>query len=121
MRAKARSRPAPGQPGWRERQDELRAQSKDLYLEPHLWVASVSRGAAVAAPSSAIPIRSSRSSSAYIDMGFRAFILTGYPHLEECDRFARYVLPRLPRARLNELQGRLVQDPITPLTTASRQ
>ena len=36
----------------------------------------------------------------YMDSGIEAFILSGYPHLEECDLFARYVLPRLPTAPL---------------------
>ena len=29
-----------------------------------------------------------------------AFILSGYPHLAECDLFARYVLPELNHGRL---------------------
>ena len=57
----------------------------------------------------------------YMDMGIRAFILSGYPHLDECDLFSRYVLPKLPTCRLNEVQGRLVPDPVTPLTTAPRR
>jgi alkanesulfonate monooxygenase len=32
----------------------------------------------------------------YIDLGIEAFILSGYPHLEECYRFAELVFPRLP-------------------------
>ena len=56
-----------------------------------------------------------------MDMGIRAFILSGYPHEEECDLFAKHVLPRLPTARLNEVQGRLVPNPVTPLTTAERR
>ena len=31
-------------------------------------------------------------------MGIEAFILSGYPHLDECDLFARYVLPELDHA-----------------------
>ena len=42
-------------------------------------------------------------------MGMRAFIFSGYPHDEECERFARYVLPRLPTCRLKAVQGRLDQ------------
>jgi alkanesulfonate monooxygenase len=37
---------------------------------------------------------------AYRALGFDAFILSGYPHLEECDLFARRVLPRLDHAPL---------------------
>jgi alkanesulfonate monooxygenase len=32
---------------------------------------------------------------AYRDLGIRSFILSGYPHADECDLFARYVLPQL--------------------------
>ena len=103
-----------------KRQDALRAQSKDLYIEPHLWSGI---GLARSGCASAIvgdPDQVLAKLNRYLDMGIRAFILSGYPHLDECDYFARHVLPRLPTCRLNELQGRLVADPITPLTTAPR-
>lgn len=32
---------------------------------------------------------------AYRELGIDAFILSGYPHADECDRVARYVLPQL--------------------------
>ena len=103
-----------------KRQDELRALSKDLYIEPHLWSGI---GLARSGCASAIvgdPDQVLAKLNRYMDMGIRAFILSGYPHLDECDLFAKYVLPKLPTCRLNELQGRLVKDPITPLTTAPR-
>ena len=57
-----------------------------------------------------------------MNLGMRAFILSGYPHLEECDLFARYVLPRMQTCRLNEVQGRLPKEtPVTPMTTAPRK
>ena len=31
----------------------------------------------------------------YRDMGIEAFILSGYPHQQECDLFAKYVLPHI--------------------------
>ena len=37
----------------------------------------------------------------YAALGIDAFILSGYPHEEECELFARYVLPHLNRAKLN--------------------
>jgi alkanesulfonate monooxygenase len=103
-----------------KRQDELREQSKDLYIEPHLWSGI---GLARSGCASAIvgdPDQVLAKLNRYMDMGIRAFILSGYPHLDECDLFAKHVLPKLPSCRLNELQGRLVPDPITPLTTATR-
>ena len=90
-----------------KRQDELRAQSKDLYLEPHLWSGV---GLARSGCASAIvgdPDQVLAKLNRYMDMGIRAFIFSGYPHLDECDLFAKYVLPKLPTCRLNELQGRV--------------
>ena len=104
-----------------QRQDELRAQSKDLYIEPHLWSGI---GLARSGCASAIvgdPDQVLAKLNRYMDMGIRAFILSGYPHLDECDLFAKYVLPKLPAARLNERQHRRVADPVTPLTTAERK
>lgn len=103
-----------------QRQDELRAQAKDLYLEDHLWsgvgLARSGCGSAIVGDPDQVLAKLNR----YMDMGIRAFVLSGYPHLEECDLFAKYVLPKLPTCRLNELQGRCVADPVTPLTTAPR-
>ena len=104
-----------------KRQDELRAQSEDLYVEPHLWsgvgLARSGCGSAIVGDPDQVLAKLNR----YMDMGIRAFILSGYPHLDECDLFAKYVLPKLPTCRLNELQGRLVNDPVTPLTSAARK
>lgn len=36
----------------------------------------------------------------YMELGIEAFILSGYPHQDECDLFARYVLPQLDHAKL---------------------
>lgn len=102
------------------RQDELRAQSKDDYIEPHVWSGI---GRARSGCASAIvgdPDQVHGKLQRYIDMGMRAFILSGYPHLSECDLFARYVLPRLKTCKLNEVQKRKVAAPATPLTTAPR-
>jgi len=104
-----------------KRQDELRAQSKDLYIEDHLWSGV---GLARSGCASAIvgdPDQVLAKLNRYMDMGMRAFVLSGYPHLEECDLFAKYVLPKLPTCRINELQNRRVSDPVTPLTTAERR
>jgi alkanesulfonate monooxygenase len=103
-----------------QRQDELRAQSKDLYIEPHLWsgvgLARSGCGSAIVGDPDQVLEKLNR----YMEMGIRAFILSGYPHLAECDLFARYVLPKLPTCRLNAWQGRLAKNPVTPLTNAPR-
>ncbi|MEQ1748477.1 MAG: LLM class flavin-dependent oxidoreductase [Prosthecobacter sp.] len=104
-----------------QRQDELRAQATDLYIEDHLWsgvgLARSGCGSAIVGDPDQVLAKLNR----YMDMGIRAFVLSGYPHLDECDLFAKHVLPKLPACRLNEVQGRLVKNPVTPLTTAPRK
>jgi alkanesulfonate monooxygenase len=104
-----------------QRQDELRAKSKDLYIEDHLWsgigLARSGCGSAIVGDPDQVLAKLNR----YMDMGMRAFVLSGYPHLDECDLFAKHVLPRLPACRLNDLQQRRLKDPVTPLTTAGRR
>lgn len=103
------------------RQDELRAQAKDDYIEDHVWSGI---GRARSGCASAIvgdPDQVFEKLQRYIRMGIRAFIFSGYPHLPECELFARHVLPRLERCKLNEVQGRKPREtPVTPLTTAPR-
>lgn len=104
------------------RQDELRAQAgADLFIEEHIWsgigLARSGCGSAIVGDPDQVLAKLNR----YMDMGIRAFIFSGYPHAEECDLFARYVLPRLPTCRLNDVQGRRVPHPVTPLTTAERK
>jgi len=103
-----------------KRQDELRAQSADDYIEEFVW-SGIGRarsgcGSAIVGDPDQVYAKFQR----YIEMGMRAFILSGYPHLDECDLFARYVLPRLETRKLNEVQHRRVPNPETPLTTAPR-
>lgn len=105
-----------------QRQDELRAGSEDDYIEDHVWSGV---GRARSGCGSAIvgdPDQVYQKLQRYIDMGMRAFILSGYPHIEECELFAKYVLPRLDTTKLNIDQGRLpAETPETPLTVAPRK
>lgn len=67
----------------------------DGFAEEHLWTgigrARSGCGAAIVGD----PDQVLRKLEQYMDLGIEAFILSGYPHREECDLFARYVLPRL--------------------------
>lgn len=103
------------------RQDALRQQADDEgYIEPHIWTgigrARSGCGSAIVGDPDQVVAQLQR----YTDMGLRAFVLSGYPHREECELFARYVLPRLKTCKLAEAQGRSVPNPVTPLTTAIR-
>jgi alkanesulfonate monooxygenase len=44
---------------------------------------------------------------AYRKMGIRAFIFSGYPHLDECRHFGTKVLPHLKTCSLPEAYGRV--------------
>lgn len=103
-------------------QDHLRGLAdEEGYVEPEIWTGI---GRARSGCGSAIvgdPDQVLRKLERYMEMGFRAFVLSGYPHVEECDLFARYVLPRLNTCRLAELQGRRPSTtPATPLTHGPR-
>jgi alkanesulfonate monooxygenase len=105
-----------------QRQDALREQADPFgYIEDHVWSGV---GRARSGCGSAIvgdPDQVYQKLQGYMDLGMRAFILSGYPHLDECDLFAKHVLPRLQTCRLNEVQGRLPKEmPVTPLTSAPR-
>ncbi|MFM7525279.1 MAG: LLM class flavin-dependent oxidoreductase [Actinomycetota bacterium] len=78
------------------RQSELRESADaDGYIERHLWtgVGRARSGAGIAIVGDpdqvAAKIREIR------DAGVSTFILSGYPHVTECDLVARHVLPKL--------------------------
>jgi len=105
-----------------KRQDALRAKSEDDYIEDNIWSGI---GRARSGCGSAIvgdPDQVYEKLQQYIDLGIRAFIFSGYPHLDECKLFAKYVLPRLDTTKLNIAQGRLPgETPETPLTFSPRR
>ena len=84
------------------RQAELREASavNDGYIEDNLWTgigrARSGCGAAIVGD----PDQVLSKINAYRAVGIEAFILSGYPHITECDMFARYVLPKLEHGRL---------------------
>jgi len=83
------------------RQAELREDADDDgYVEPHLWTgigrARSGCGAAIVGD----PDQVAATLEAYRALGIDAFILSGYPHEREAERFGRLVLPRLDHAPL---------------------
>jgi alkanesulfonate monooxygenase len=104
------------------RQKEMREQSsREGYVEPHLWTgigkARSGCGAALVGNPDQIVEKLNR----YMDMGIRSFILSGYPHIDECNRFAELVLPRLKTFSMPQLQGKTSKKvPLTPLADGIR-
>lgn len=84
------------------RQAELReaAAANDGYIEDNLWTgigrARSGCGAAIVGD----PDQVLAKLRAYVELGIEAFILSGYPHTEECALVGRYVLPRLAHGPL---------------------
>lgn len=99
----------------RERADE------EGYSEPHLWTgvgrARSGCGAALVGDPDQIVAKLQR----YMDMGIRAFIFSGYPHLDEANLFGKYVLPKLKTFSMPVEQGRIPAElPLTPLGAGER-
>ena len=105
------------------RQADMRALSDDEgFAEDILWtgigLARSGCGAALVGTPDQILAKIRR----YMDMGIRAFIFSGYPHLEECKLFAEHVLPHIPTVSLPQELGRVpASTPETPLGMASRK
>lgn len=83
------------------RQAELRVSSADDgYVEPHLWT-GIGRGrSGCGAAIVGDPRQVLAKLNDYRSLGIDAFILSGYPHLDECERFGTMVLPSIEHARL---------------------
>jgi alkanesulfonate monooxygenase len=76
------------------RQWELRANaSEEWYIEPHLWagISVVRSGVGMAIVGSYHQV--AEYILKYINLGITVFILSGYPHLEECENVGKHVLP----------------------------
>ena len=57
----------------------------------------------------------------YQKLGIRSFILSGYPHLEECKHFGSKVLPNIKTCSLPHEYGRIPDNtPSTPLGLGER-
>jgi alkanesulfonate monooxygenase len=84
------------------RQAELREASagNDGYIEDNLWTGIGRARSGCGAAIVGNPDQVLAKLNAYRAVGIEAFILSGYPHINECDMFARYVLPNLEHGRL---------------------
>jgi alkanesulfonate monooxygenase len=105
----------------------IQAKNRELaddsgYLEPHIWTgigrARSGCGAALVGSVDQVMSKIER----YKKMGIRAFIFSGYPHLDECEAFGTKVLPHLKTCSLPEVYGRVpASTPATPLGAGVRK
>jgi len=78
------------------RQAELReSAADDGFVEPHLWTGIGAARSGCGAALVGTPAQVADKLRDYVSLGIDSFILSGYPHLEECRRFATSVLPLL--------------------------
>lgn len=92
------------------------------YVEPHLWtgVGRARSGCGAALVGSVDQVMSEI--EAYRKMGIRAFIFSGYPHLEEARHFGTKVLPQIKTCSLPHAYGRVPETtPATPLGNGVRR
>ena len=104
-------------------QSELRSKSdKDFYVESNLWtgigLARSGCGAAIVGDPDQVYNKLKR----YMNLGIRSFILSGYPHHNECELFAKYVLPRFNNIHFSKVFNRVPKSiPNTPLGSGIRK
>jgi alkanesulfonate monooxygenase len=92
------------------------------YVEPHLWtgIGRARSGCGAAIVGSTDQVLSEI--EAYRRMGIRAFIFSGYPHIDEARSFGARVLPQLRTCSLPEVYGRVPSGPPdTPLAAGERR
>jgi len=78
----------------------LTASSSSLVVEPNLWAGVGLARSGVGVAIVGDPSQVAAKLRAYQSLGISTFILSGYPHLEECRRFGEMVMPLLrPRAQ----------------------
>jgi len=105
------------------RQSVMReASDRDGFVEDNLWTGIGRARSGCGAALVGTPDQIIKKIKAYQDMGIRSFIFSGYPHLEQCDLFGRYVLPELKPFSMPEVQGRRPSAaPMTPLAAGPRK
>lgn len=92
------------------------------YVEPNLWtgIGRARSGCGAAIVGSADQVLSEIEE--YRKMGVRAFIFSGYPHIDEAEHFGRLVMPELKTCSLPHAYGRVPDEtPKTPLGAGERR
>ncbi|MEM1360624.1 MAG: LLM class flavin-dependent oxidoreductase [Pseudomonadota bacterium] len=92
------------------------------YVEPSLWtgVGRARSGCGAALVGSTDQVLSKLET--YQKMGIRAFILSGYPHIDEAEHFGKRVMPHLKTCSLPHAYGRVpAEPPPTPLAAGVRR
>ena len=105
------------------RQTEMRGISdNDDFAEDILWTGIGRARSGCGAALVGNPDQVLEKLNRYMKMGIRAFIFSGYPHLDECKLFAKYVLPKIKTFSMPVVQNRIPGFiPDTPLAGGLRK
>lgn len=92
------------------------------YIEPNLWTgigrARSGCGAAIVGSADQVLTKLEELQK----MGIRAFVLSGYPHIDEAEHFGTRVLPQMKTCQLNQVWNRVpASTPATPLGVGERR
>jgi alkanesulfonate monooxygenase len=101
-----------------QRRQQVLAASSSLVVEPHLWAGVGLARSGVGVAIVGDPAQVAAKLRAYQALGISTFILSGYPHLEECRRFGEMVMPLLKRRaeRGPALSGATLSAGVAPVT-----
>jgi alkanesulfonate monooxygenase len=104
------------------RQSKLREEADEkYYVEPNLWTGIGLARSGCGAALVGNPDQIVKKLEKYMEMGIRSFILSGYPHKQECELFARHILPKIKNISLPEELERLPKTtPKSPLGAGKR-
>ena len=104
------------------RQPKMREIAKDDgYIEDHVWTGIGKGRSGCGAALVGTPDQIIAKIHRYMDMGMRSFIFSGYPHKQECELFAKYVLPYMKTVSMPMVQNRVDgNQPDTPLAAGIR-
>ena len=93
----------------------------DLFVEPHLWTGIGLARSGCGAALVGNPQQILNKIEDYMSMGIRSFIFSGYPHHQEAQYFAKWILPQLKTISLPEIYQRIPKTlPDTPLGNGPR-
>ena len=101
-----------------QRRQQALAASASLVVEPHLWAGVGLARSGVGVAIVGDPAQVAAKLRAYQALGISTFILSGYPHLEECRRFGEMVMPLLrePLVRHHSPPGATLTAGVAPVT-----
>ena len=94
----------------------------DGYIEKHLWTGIGRARSGCGCALVGTPSQIQKELEEYMDMGIRAFILSGYPHKQECENFGKHVLGKIETVSMPYYQNRVPRSvPPSPLGAGKRR